>query len=68
MKSYARFSYEIFGNIARKFESYFMDIKEDLQRAKLGYTLLEYISMAFFTTAVTFFFETVMLSFFFSLL
>ncbi len=68
MKSYARFSYEIFGNLAKNFESYFIDIKEDMQRAKLGYTLLEYISMAFFTVAITFFIETILLSFIFAII
>lgn len=68
MKSYARFSYQLLGDIAKNFEGYFIDIKEDLQSAKLGYTILEYISMAFFTTAVTFFIETILLAFIFSLI
>ncbi len=61
--SYASFSYGIYGNLSRALKPYFIDIKDDMQKANISYTLEEYLSMAFFTVTVTFFVEAVFLSF-----
>lgn len=65
--SYASLSYGIFGGFTKNLKPYFLDIKEDLRKASLNYTLEEYLSIAFFTTAVTFLLEAVLLSFLFGL-
>ncbi|MFH0949336.1 MAG: type II secretion system F family protein [Candidatus Aenigmatarchaeota archaeon] len=59
------FSYRIFGDFAKSIRFYFIDMKNGIQRANMNYTLDEYLSLAIFTTAITFFSETVMLSFIF---
>jgi flagellar protein FlaJ len=46
----------------------FQDIREDIQRANLGYTLEEYLSITYFTAFITFFIETVVFSFVFGLM
>ncbi len=66
--SYVTVSYRIFGNISRSIKPYFADIKDDIQKANLPYTLEEYLSVALLTTSITFLIETVILSFAFGLL
>ena len=66
--SYAGVSYRLFGNLVRYAKPYFLDIKEELRQANISYTLEEYLSIALFTTAVTFIIEATMLSFIFGLL
>jgi len=66
--SYVDLSYRFFGNIGRATKPYFADVKDDLQKAGMSYTLEEYLSVAFFTVALTFVLETVLLSFAFGLL
>jgi len=61
--SYVNLSYRFFGGFSRALRPYFIDIKEDLQKASMNYTLEEYISMAFFTTIIAFVIETAFLSF-----
>ncbi len=65
--SYVEFSYRLLGNLTKYFKPYFLDIKDDLRKANINYTLEEYLSMALFTTIVTFMLETGMLSFIFAL-
>ncbi|MEK6888122.1 MAG: type II secretion system F family protein [Candidatus Aenigmatarchaeota archaeon] len=65
--SYASLSYNLFGGFTKNLKPYFLDIKEDLRKANLNYTLEEYLSIAFFTTAVTFLLESLLLSFLFGL-
>ncbi|MBI4896499.1 MAG: type II secretion system F family protein [Candidatus Aenigmarchaeota archaeon] len=65
--SYVDLSYKIFGNLSKASKNYFIDIKEDLQRANINYTLEEYVSLALFTTVITFIIEAVLLSFTFGL-
>ncbi len=60
---YAGMSYKYFGSFNESLKPYFFDMKEDLQRANMSYTIDEYISMAVFTVFVTFFVETIGISF-----
>lgn len=68
MISYVRTAYKFFASMSKTIKPYFLDIKEDLQRANLSYTLEEYLSIALFTTAITFFLEGVLLAFVFGFL
>lgn len=68
MISYTILSHKIFSGFVEATVEYFQDIREDLQRANIGYTLEEYLSVAYFTTFITFFFETVMFSFVFTII
>ncbi len=65
---YVEFSYRLFGGLVKYAKPYFLDIKEELRQANINYTLEEYLSIALFTTAVTFVIEATMLSFIFGLL
>ncbi|MBI2579478.1 MAG: type II secretion system F family protein [Candidatus Aenigmarchaeota archaeon] len=65
---YSEIAGNIFGEAARKIKPYFLDLKDDLQRAGITYTLEEYLSMAMFIFFITFFFEAILLSFIFALL
>jgi flagellar protein FlaJ len=58
----------MFGDTARKIEPYFVDIKNDLRRANMDYTLLEYLSMMLLVSAGTFFVEMVLLTFIFAII
>ncbi|OYT58204.1 MAG: hypothetical protein B6U68_00465 [Candidatus Aenigmarchaeota archaeon ex4484_14] len=68
MTTYAKMCYNLFGNFSRKIEKHFLDIETDLRRAKINYTLAEYISIAIFTVGITFFIETVGLAFIFTII
>ena len=61
--SYTSLCYSIFGGMSRSLKPYFMDIKDDVRRANINYTLEEYLSIAFFTTSITFVIETAFMSF-----
>ena len=65
---YVELSYRLFGGVVRHVKPNFLDIKEELRKANISYTLEEYLSIALFTTAVTFVIEATMLSFIFGLL
>lgn len=67
MLGYVRLSYRIFGTYVKPLKKYFMDTKNDIQKAGMRYTLEEYLSTAFFTVTITFIIETVILSFIFGL-
>ena len=65
--SYVDVSYRLFGGLTKAVRPYFLDIKEDLRKASINYTLEEYLSIALFTTIITFIIEAMMLSFVFGL-
>jgi flagellar protein FlaJ len=66
--SYVSLAFRLFGGVSRSLKPYFLDMKDDLHRAGMTYTMEEYISITFFTTFITFVLEIVMLSFIFGLL
>ncbi|MBS3056047.1 MAG: type II secretion system F family protein [Candidatus Aenigmarchaeota archaeon] len=68
MINYLELSYQIFGDFSKSIEKYFVDIKKDMQQANMPYTLREYLSMMIMTVAITFFAETVLLSFIFAVI
>lgn len=66
--NYVYFSYRLFGDAAKAMKPYFLDIRDDLQRANINFTLEEYLSTAAFTVSMTFFLEAVFLAFIFGFL
>ncbi len=66
--SYASIAYRIFGNLSHSIKTYFFDVRENLHKTNINYTLEEYLSIALFTVTITFVLETAMLSFIFGLL
>ncbi len=68
MLNYVNLSYKIFGRVSRSVKGQFIDIKEDLQRANINFTLEEYLSTALFTTVAAFILETITLAFIFGLM
>jgi archaeal flagellar protein FlaJ len=66
--SYVSVSFKLFGSVSRSLKPYILDMKEDLHRAGMTYTIEEYLSVTFFTTFVTFFTEIILLSFVFGIL
>ncbi len=64
--NYVEFSRKKFGWVTNLIRNYFMDIKDDLIRSKIGLTLDEYLSVAVSTTVIAFFIETILLSIIFS--
>jgi len=63
---YVKFSYKFFGDFARLLGKNFSDLRDDLQRANMQYTLEEYLATSMFTTAITFVIEAALLSFIFA--
>ena len=61
----SKFAYKIFGDFVDVVKPYFTDISDDIQKANMKYILEEYISLAIFITTITFFAETIILSFIF---
>jgi flagellar protein FlaJ len=59
---YAHLAKQYFSNYALKISDYFRDIKTDLQMADMQYTLVEYLSMALMSGAITFILVTPLLS------
>lgn len=59
---YAELSYRVFGSTSKVLKQYFLDTKDDLQHANLGYTLEEWLALAVFTSVLTFVIETITLS------
>jgi flagellar protein FlaJ len=51
------------GDASRALRPYFIDIKDDMKKANMNYTLEEYLSMSLFTTLITFVIETAFISF-----
>ena len=54
MFSYSKFSYEIFGDFIKSFNFYFYDLKEDIIKANMNFTLDEYLSMSMLTCLISF--------------
>ncbi len=54
MITYTELSLRFFGDISKTLKTYFIDIREDIQRANMNYTLEEWISNAFFTSSIVF--------------
>lgn len=67
MINYVDFCYGFFGDFSRSVRTYFLDIREDLQKAGMNYTLDEYLATAFFTTTATFVIEYILMSFIFGI-
>lgn len=67
MTSYPQLSYRFFGRITRSLKVYFFDVKDDLHKANMNYTLDEYLSMAMMTCFIAFVFENILLAFIFGL-
>ncbi|HLC76672.1 MAG TPA: type II secretion system F family protein [archaeon] len=65
--SYVGLSYKIFGDVVRTIRPSFIEMKDDLKKANINYTLEEYLSITVFTVALTFLLEAAMLSFIFGL-
>ena len=65
--NYLKLSTKMFGEAAKTYRYYFLDIREDLHRSNMRYTLEEYLSLALMTTAITFACEMALLSFIFAL-
>ncbi|MBI5061466.1 MAG: type II secretion system F family protein [Candidatus Aenigmarchaeota archaeon] len=65
-KKYVKISYKFFGNFAKMLQKNFLDIRDDLQRANMQYTLEEYLSTALCTITWLFVVETAVLSFIFA--
>lgn len=65
--SYVSIATRFFGPFSRSIRVHFIDIKEDIQRANMMYTIEEYLSTAFFTTSIVFVVELFLLSYIFSL-
>lgn len=61
--SYIVFAYKMFGGIVNSIKNNFNDIKDDLHKSGLNYTLEEYLSEALLTTFITFFSILLILSF-----
>jgi archaeal flagellar protein FlaJ len=61
-------SYRVFGKYAKKFSIHFLDIKDEMQRANIKYTLEEWLSMAMFVSFATFAAELIIFAFMFGLL
>lgn len=61
-------SYRVFGGYAKKTATYFPDVREELQKANMKYTLEEWLAMSGFFTVSTFAVEMVVFSFIFGLL
>lgn len=68
MMNYVGTSHKFFGSVSKTIKPYFLDIRGDMQRANIGYTLEEYISTALFTTTITFFTECILLAFIFGMI
>ncbi len=68
MGGYARFCYAIFSSYVKPLRKYFLDLRQDIRLAGLGYTLDEYLSMALFTSALTFVVESALFAFIFAFL
>ncbi len=63
MLSYTEISLKFYGSISKLMKGYFIDIKDDIHRANMNYTLEEWISKTLFTSTVVFIISSAMLSF-----
>lgn len=65
--NYVKLSTKFFGKHAKKYKYNFLDVLDDIHKSNMNYTLEEYLSMTFMTTAVTFVAEMCILTFIFAL-
>ncbi len=65
--SFTSLAYNVYGDVSRSIKPYFIDVKDNLQKANLNYTLEEYLSIMLFSVSIAFFVETLLLAFFFGL-
>lgn len=61
-ESYVAYAEQYFSKYALMISEYFQDIKKDIRRANLGYTLTEYLSIALMSGTLTFVVLTPLLS------
>lgn len=54
MITYTDVSLRFYGNMSKTLKTYFLDIRDDIQRANMNYTLEEWISKALFTSTLVF--------------
>jgi flagellar protein FlaJ len=65
--SFTSFAYNVYGDLSRSIKPYFIDVKDNLHKANLNYTLEEYLSIMLLSVSIAFFLETLLLAFFFGL-
>ncbi len=63
----AELSGRLFGNTVKIIKPYFMDMKDDIQKASINYTVEEYLSVALFVSTMTFIVENILFAFIFGL-
>ncbi len=63
MISYTDLSFKFYGNLSKSMKNYLIDIKDDMQKANMNYTLEEWISNALFTSTIVFIISLITLSF-----
>jgi len=63
----SKYAFRLFGDISKKLEVYFPDLKEDLRRADLKFSPEEYIANALFAALISFIVTLPFLSFSFSI-
>ena len=66
--SYSKLALRIFGSLAHTLSPFFSDLRDDLKRADMSITLLEYLSTTFLTCTIVFVLELPLLALIFSLL
>jgi flagellar protein FlaJ len=66
--SYSKLALRIFGSLAHALSPFFSDLRDDLKRADMSITLLEYLSTTFLTCTIVFVLELPLLALIFSLL
>ena len=68
MGFYTKLSMRLFGKLVEPYSYYFSDLKKELQMAKLGMSLEEYLSMAVMTSFLVFIIELPLLALILALL
>ncbi|MFH8080851.1 MAG: type II secretion system F family protein [Candidatus Aenigmatarchaeota archaeon] len=66
--SYQQFAVKIFGGLSNSLSPYFTELKDDLKKAEMKITLVEYLSTTFLTCLIFFIIELPLLALIFSLL
>ncbi|MEM5815229.1 MAG: type II secretion system F family protein [Candidatus Aenigmatarchaeota archaeon] len=62
-----KYAFRLFGDMAKKVEDYFPDLKDDLKKANLKISTQEYIAISFFMSFLSFFILLPFLAFFLSI-
>ncbi len=68
MVNYVALSRRFFGGFIELIKPYFIDIRGDLQKASMNYTVDEWLSIALMTTSITFVAENIIIAFMLGLL